>query len=369
MFYILHGDEEFLRSEEVAKARAQVASDGMGDLNVNVLDGRKLALDELIATCSTMPFLATRRLIIVENLLQRFDAPGRAPTGARSPTGARRRAGSASDSNVEYSGKLLGYLPQLPPSTRLFFVENRALNPNNPVLRYAQQSKDAYVREFKALDPSKAMDQSKLQLWLQQRAKQKGAQLVRDAAGTLASFAGHDLRLADQELEKLAAYVGYGRPITADDIRMLVRSSQEEDVFALVDALGARNRQQAVRYLQDRLEHGDNELYLLTMIARQFRLILATKDLAQERKKPEEIGQELNIRHGFIVDKLLRQGQQFSMEELEAIQRRILEADQAIKTGRIKSALALELLAIEICRRPAGSPRHGYQGSSRARTR
>ena len=37
MFYILHGDEEFSRSEEVAKLKGQVLADGMGELNITVL--------------------------------------------------------------------------------------------------------------------------------------------------------------------------------------------------------------------------------------------------------------------------------------------------------------------------------------------
>ena len=42
MFYILHGDEEFLRSEEVARLKAEILSDGMGDLNITTLDGRRV---------------------------------------------------------------------------------------------------------------------------------------------------------------------------------------------------------------------------------------------------------------------------------------------------------------------------------------
>jgi DNA polymerase III subunit delta len=359
MFYILHGDEEFLRAEEVAKAKAQIASDGLGDLNVISLDGRKLALQDLVSTCSTLPFLSTRRLVIVENLLQRFDTPVR----ARSTSAARRRAEPATGSDDEYDQKLVAYLPSIPPSTRLFFVETRPLNPANPILKYAQQTKDAYVREFRALE------EEKLQAWLQQRAKNKGALLSREGMQTLIAYVGENLRLLDQELEKLAAYVGYGRTIGAEDVRMLVHSLQEESIFALVDALGARNRQQAVRFLQDRLAAEDNELYLLTMMARQFRLILAAKDLAQERKTPEEIGHELSIRHEFVVKKLLAQGQQFTLHELEAIQRRILEIDQSIKTGRSEGALALELFLVDVCRRSPTPGRTTHQDSKRSRTR
>jgi DNA polymerase III subunit delta len=298
-------------------------------------------------------------LIIVENLLQRFDTPSRvrASSGTTAKPASTRRAGAGSKSaasggDAEYSDRLLAYLPTMPTSTRLFLVESKTLNANNPILKYAQQGQNGYVREFKPLGEEKLRD------WLQQRTKDQVAQLTREGANLLAVSLGHNLRLLDQELAKLAGFVGYGRPITADDVRTLVNAVQEADIFGLVDALGLRQREQAIRRLQELLASGANELYLLTMVARQFRLILAAKDLAMPgtsgavKRKPDEIGQELNIRHGFIVDKLLKQAQQFSIQELEEIQRRILAVDQALKTGRSEGPLALELLVVEICQRP-----------------
>jgi DNA polymerase III subunit delta len=341
MFYILHGDEEFTRSEEVARLKAHVATAGLGDLNIAVLDGRQVALNELISACNTLPFLGDKRLIIVEGLLQRFEprerARGKASAGDATSTPARE---------TESVEKLAAYLPHLPPSTRLVFVESRTLGRNNPILKLAQGDQESHVREFKA------PGDDELPEWIRRRAEKKRASIAREAVALLATLIGPNLRLLDQELEKLAALANYARPITGQDVHALVSAGHEADIFALVDTLGVRNRERAMQQLQELLLSGANELYLLTMIARQIRLILAAKDLAQEKKlKPEEIRRELHISHGFIVDKLLRQGQQFSAEELEAIQGRVLETDQAIKTGRIEPRLALELLTLEICHR------------------
>ena len=71
-----------------------------------------------------------------------------------------------------------------------------------------------------------------------------------------------------------------------------------------------------------------------------------------------EIRRELHISRDFIVEKLLAQSARFGFDELEAIVRRIAEIDQAVKTGRTKAVLALELLVLEICqtkgKRPVG---------------
>ncbi len=340
MFYILHGDEEFTRSEELAKLKAQMARSGMGDLNITVLDGRKVELAELINVCNTMPFLTDRRMVIVENLLQRFE-PRERSEDASSTT-------ASSPKESEYAAKLGAYLEQLPPFTRLIFVENKLLSRNNPILKKAQGRQDSHIREFSPLAAEALPD------WVRSRATAKRISVARDAAQALVARVGPNLRLLDQELEKLAAYVNYARPVSVEDVRALVSEDHEGNIFALVDMLGLRQRERAMQQLQELLLGGANELYILTMIARQVRLILAAKDLAQTRRlKPEEIRRELRIAHGFVLDKLLRQAQQFSFEELVTVHRRVLEADQAIKTGRIEPRLALELLVLDICRRRA----------------
>ena len=142
----------------------------------------------------------------------------------------------------------------------------------------------------------------------------------------------------------------------------------EHDIFALVDALGNRQTRKAMHHLQTALGTRANELYVLSMIARQVRLILAAKDLTEvQNKSPEQVGKELHIRHSFIVRKLLTQAQQFTSREIQGLQRHILQTDQAIKTGRIEAPLALEMLVLDICQRRREKETH--QGRSRSRTR
>ncbi|MBN1401348.1 MAG: DNA polymerase III subunit delta [Anaerolineae bacterium] len=337
MFYILHGDEEFARAEEVAKLKAQIAEDGMGDLNITIFDGRTVTLTQLANACDTVPFLTQRRLVIVENLLQRLQSRG-------SPSGADRGASSAE----EEVQKLLDYLPTMPDTTRLVFVEDRRLPRSHPILKWAIKSDDGYVREFSALDGGG------LQAWIRHRAHLKGVEVQREAVAKLATYVGDDLRLLDHELEKLAAYEGYDAAIDDQAVEALVSAAQEADIFALVDALGMRQQRQALEHLQRLIANGANALYLLAMIARQIRLLISAKDLAEnEGLGPAEIGKKLSISHRFIINKIMRQSRQFEADELEALLRGLLEIDQGIKTGRVHEELALERLIVHMCQRRA----------------
>ena len=81
MFYILHGENELERSEQVADFKRKVGDESVRDLNVTVLDGRKTTLSELQHAADSIPFLADKRLVIVEGLLARLAGRGKAKGG------------------------------------------------------------------------------------------------------------------------------------------------------------------------------------------------------------------------------------------------------------------------------------------------
>ena len=72
MFFLIHGDNEFEISERVADFKQKIGDDSMRDLNITVLDGRKTTLSEVQHAADSIPFLADKRLVIVEGLLTRL---------------------------------------------------------------------------------------------------------------------------------------------------------------------------------------------------------------------------------------------------------------------------------------------------------
>ena len=110
MFYVFHGDDDFSRGEELARLASRMGDPQMADLNTTRLEGQTVAWDELLYHCSTIPFMAERRLVIVTGLLTRLT----------------QRNKSAEDTS--FLEHLVEYLPDLPPTTRLVFVEHRQLH-------------------------------------------------------------------------------------------------------------------------------------------------------------------------------------------------------------------------------------------------
>jgi hypothetical protein len=149
VFYILHGEEDFGRGQELAGLRAKLAASdpAMADLNTTYLDGGQLTLGELRHACDSIPFMSDRRLVIVYGLLTRLSV--------------NRRARGAEDSEQEtpawkdaYVAGLEDYLPNLPATTRLVFVERRSLPASHPILKLARiegENKKAFAKHFPLL--------------------------------------------------------------------------------------------------------------------------------------------------------------------------------------------------------------------------
>ena len=332
MYYIFHGEDEFSITEQVNKFRAQMGDPQFADLNITQFDGRKLSMGELKHACDSVPFLADKRLVIVNGMLARFDP--------RRKKEDDTDEGGDEESSPTLSKELKDYLPQLPESTRLVFVESKTLAKNNAIIKYSEGDKGAHVKEYSA------PQQRALPKWIQDRVKAKGGAINGDAVNELAMHVGADLRLLDNEIEKLLTYRPT-EPIRGEDVRELVASVRESDVFALVDALGQRKPGEALKLLHAQLDQNAAPIYLLTMIVRQFRMLLQMRDLASRGLTQDAAREKLKL-HPFVASKAWNQALNFSLPQLEAIYQKLLDTDVAIKTGRSEPIVALDILIVEL---------------------
>ena len=321
-FYVFHGADEFTRAETLADFKRKLGPPDTVDLNTTLLDGRNLTLAKLHHVCDAIPFLAEKRLVIVEGLLTQLTS---------------RKNRKLSTAQKDLLAALTDYLPRLPETTRLVFVEEKPLPASHPVIQLAQREKIGYIKRF---DP---LDVKRLPRWIKKRVHKHGGQIEPQAASQLAAVVGADLRLLDQEIAKLVTYTDAERAITKADIDTVVPYAQAAIVFDLVDALGQRDGRTGARTLHRLLDAGEHPLGLLAMIARQFRLLIQVEELKAEGATPRDVAKKLGI-HPFPAGKLYNQATHFTAAQLEAVYRHLLDTDVDIKSGKIEAEVALDLL-------------------------
>ncbi len=332
MLYVLYGEDEFSLHQALEKIKTGIGDQTALTTNATVLDGQQVALDQLRAVCGTVPFLAEKRLVIINGLLARFENNGK--------SGRQRK--SASPRQNDY--KILSeYFSIIPDSTVLVLIDGK-IKGKNPLLR---ELADKAKTTFFPLLRSTGLCQ-----WIQNRVREKGGNISSQATDLLATFVGGNLWVMANEIDKLVLFTS-GRGIEGDDIKRVVSYAQEANVFALVDAILESKAGFAEQTLQQLLRQGASPAYLLVMLVRQVRMMVQVKELRKRRKSDMEIQRKLGLFSDYALRKTLAQAERYSLTRLKEIYHKLLEADISIKTGKCEPELTLNILIAELCLQPA----------------
>jgi DNA polymerase-3 subunit delta len=310
MIYLLHGPDDLLRSERLAAIRAALGEPELADLSTSWLDGRKTPVAEVIYHCDVVPFLTPRRLVIVTGLLAQLKRRQQAgkKKGDTAEEGEPGKGPSRADGERD---ALLDYLPTLPDSTDLVLIEVEAAPRNERPYKEMARLAQAGHAEIVLCEAPEERD---LPEWVLRRAKQKGGAIERDAAFDLATSIGRNLRLLDNELDKLITYRAGAGSIRREDVRLLVAYTQEANIFDMVDAIGQQDGPKAVRLLRELERDGAAPLYLLSMIVRQFRILVQVSDQMDLGLGKEEIAKAIGL-HPFPTQKAMQQCRHWRMAD------------------------------------------------------
>jgi DNA polymerase-3 subunit delta len=179
----------------------------------------------------------------------------------------------------------------------------------------------------------------------------KAANVKLDPAATEAlveALAGDVGRIA-VEIEKLALY---GKPVTAEDLPNLVPDARQSTIFALVNALGRRDRARALDALDALVREGEYLPLALTFLATQFRMALAAKE-SNLRSAGQVQGhfQKSGIpMWGSRAEQVAQTATKFSKDQLERGLRLIYEADRDLRSARPDDRTVVENFVVKLCR-------------------
>ena len=125
MLYLLFGPDDFSMKEALKGIKKELGDASLLETNTNVLDGQKISPGEMNTVVGAAPFLAEKRLVIINGLLGRFQS------GRES---GRRRDNSQKKEPKDGHQMFTNIINNLPKSTVLVLVdeemkkENRSMN-------------------------------------------------------------------------------------------------------------------------------------------------------------------------------------------------------------------------------------------------
>jgi DNA polymerase-3 subunit delta len=331
LIYVLYGEDDFTRKAVLDDLRREVGASELLDANSTVLTGTALTLMQLQEVANVIPFLADRRLVIVDGLLRRFD-------GSRQRRRSGRSRGSSKSELDGWEG-LEEALQQIPPTTNLVFLDGQ-LRRDNPLL--VQIAPAAEVRHFTPLVGAD-LDQ-----WVRRRVDEVGVSIAPGAVRRLIELVGGNLWILSAELEKLALYAGQGT-VDLNMVDLLVTQAREVSIFRAVDFILDGRTSGAMQLIADLRQHGQEVSYIITMLARQLRLLMLVQELRSERLSTSDLAKRLGLTAEFAVRRTQEQAAHYHPMQIAIMYRRLMETDLAIKRGHLGESVALETLVAELC--------------------
>jgi len=203
----------------------------------------------------------------------------------------------------------------------------------------------------------------------------RGKQLAPGALAALGRKTGFELRGALGELEKIILYTGDKARIDEEDIARIAGKTKEDTVFDLTSAITEKDLKKALVTIRYLFEHGVHYLMIVSMLAREVRLMLQSKLLvhsgmlcAYDRRmhfaafketvysrvtgmyrKEGQTTPLLATQHPYVAYNAFRNAERFSYDQLVGYLERLAYIDVALKSTGKDPTVLLERLVTDMC--------------------
>lgn len=308
--YLFFGEEEYLKKYYTEKFKNKITN---SELNLNIFQGKNIDFENVLKAVETLPFMSENKMVLIKNS-QIFKR------------GKKEEVEKIYNLNV-------------PENVIMIFVE-RNVDKRNKL--YKKIKKDGYTVEFKR------QKEDKLISWVKNIFKKNDKEISTKVAVKFLRYVGTDMQKLDENIKKLVDYKFNSNSVEIKDIEAICTQSIEAKIFDLVKYIGYKNSIKSIESYNNLIFNNESPLMILSMIARQFRLLMLAKDLKLNGHDYPMIAKKVGI-HKFVAKDLYMQCNNFEIGKLKKGLIDILEIDYKIKTGKIKDITGIETFIVKYC--------------------
>lgn len=346
MIIFLYGEDSFRGRQKLDELKGKFMReiDPSGN-NVNWIDGGTASADEIVSATGAGSLLSKKRMVIVSEIF--------------------------TSKKADIFESVLAYFKKQKNNDNIIIFFDTSLKikktrTKEEVCRIDSAGKESPLAKlpmqlFKFLSGQEysqhfgALTNSETAAWVKKEFAKRGGEISNQALQVLLGMTGNGLWQLDNEINKLLNYKQSGKLkldkvktiIEADDIENLVRGNIDENIFALTDAISAKNKSLAAKLLEEQIEAGVSEGYLISMLTRQFRILLQIKQAIESGESQKKILSSLKL-HPFIIQKGMAQARNFTLLNLKNFLGQVAEVDYMMKSGKSDAKTMLFMLIAKI---------------------
>jgi DNA polymerase-3 subunit delta len=324
MIIFIYGAESYRSRQKLNELKNKFVSEvDPSASSLIVLDGKTTTLKEISEKINTGSLFVKKRMIIIEDIFE--NKSDKVLGEVELFLKGRAESKNTDEDNI------------------IIFKEGDLENKNTKLKKEAKKLL-AYLLKQKYVLESKSLSGAQLISFIKQEVEKLNRSISSAAINTLIARTNSDLWRISSELHKLAMAISEQEEISDKLVKENVTGVFDENIFALTDAISARNKKLALKLLEEQYLAGLSEDYILVMLLRQFKILLKIKSAVLANLSATQIASELKI-HPYVVKKSLSQVNIFDLEDLRDGLNNLLAMDFANKTGQgeLKADLSLFL--------------------------
>ncbi len=307
--YLLYGEERYLKRQYTDRLHKAMC-DGDDSMNTHFYEGKDVPVGEIIDLAETLPFLAPRRVIFIGN------------------SGLFKSCGE----------KMAEYLAA-PNETTFFVFTESEVDKRSKLFKTVQNNGTAV--EFAI------QDENTLKRWIAGILAKEGKKITENTVQLFLTKTGTDMENIQMELEKLICYCMNREIITNEDVETICTNRIGNHIFDMINAIANKQTRQALDLYYDLLALKEPPMRILFLIARQCNMLLQVKELKSKGHDNKSIGAKIGV-PPFIAGKYVTQASHFKTASLKSAVKQCVEAEEAVKTGRMNDMMSVELLIVSV---------------------
>jgi DNA polymerase-3 subunit delta len=311
--YFLYGEETFLVDEALKVIKSKVLEEGAHDFNFDSFIAPETSTGHVRDAVETLPVMCERRLVVYKNVESLKD---------------------------DAWGELEPVFAKPFDSATLVLVAGKIDKRKKHIKRL--QSAAVFVELKKPFD-------NQIPIWIEYIAHLNDVKLSGEATAAIQELVGTNLSEVNNEIKKIRQFLGAKRKnIELEDVLTVVSRARVESVFNLTDAIGRRDRAQALVCLANLLEHGQNEMGVVALIHRQMKILSSICEGRKAGLNGSRLSQKVGVPE-FFMKQYLEQARLWDQSKLTGAIRALHETDKALKSSPVSSHIWLENFILRTC--------------------
>jgi len=314
--YLIYGTEPYF-VQNIKTGIEQALYSSHDEADISVYDLEEVPVEAVVTDAETYPFFSDKKLVIANNPVF-------------------LKAGNDKLPFEHQISKLEQYLDSPAPYSVLVLVA--------PYEKLDERKKIVkLLKKTAAVAFCEPVKEQQFGQWIDRIAKENSITVEPAAHEIFESELAGNLHMLQNELMKMALYIGPEGVITKQLAEQLISRTANSTAIGLVDAVIAKDLNKAIRIYQDLEKMKEEPIALIGLLAFQFRTILRVKLMKAKGYSQQQMQKQLSI-HPYVVKIAMTREKSFSVERLETIIKKLAEADARMKKGLMDKRLAFELL-------------------------